>query len=62
MFSVTRNYPGLHPASVFKPPLFDTWIAEDADFQRDILNSGYRNLGIGIASDGYNYYIVTQWQ
>ncbi len=45
-----------------EPPLFDTWIAEDADFQRDILNSGYRNIGIGIASDGYNYYIVTKWQ
>ena len=44
-----------------EPPLFDTWIAEDADFQRDILNNGYRNIGIGIASDGYNYYIVTKW-
>jgi len=45
-----------------EPPLFDTWSAEDADFQRDILNSRYRNIGIGISGDSYNYYIVTKWQ
>lgn len=45
-----------------EPSLFDSWRAEDPDFQRDILNSGYKNVGIGISSDSYNYYIVTKWQ
>jgi hypothetical protein len=45
-----------------EPPLFDAWIAEDAGFQADVLNKGYTNTGIGISSDGYNYYIVTKWQ
>ena len=45
-----------------EPPLFDSWIADDPTFQQDILNKGYKNIGIGISSDGYNYYIVTKWQ
>jgi len=45
-----------------EPPLFDTWIAEDKSFQSDILNKDYKNIGIGISNDGYNYYIVTKWQ
>ncbi|MEI7856243.1 MAG: CAP domain-containing protein [Methanomicrobiales archaeon] len=45
-----------------EPPLFDAWVAEDKDFQQDLLNKGYKNIGIGISSDSYNYYIVTKWQ
>jgi uncharacterized protein YkwD len=45
-----------------EPPLFDAWIAEDPNFQRDLLNRGYKNVGICISSDSYNYYIVTKWQ
>jgi hypothetical protein len=45
-----------------EPPLFDAWIAEDPNFQKDSLNNEYKNIGIGISSDGYNYYIVTKWQ
>jgi hypothetical protein len=45
-----------------EPPLFDSWIAEDKNFERNLLNKGYKNVGIGISSDSYNYYIVTKWQ
>ena len=45
-----------------EPPLFDSWIAGDAGFQSDILNTEYKKIGIGISSDGYNYYIVTKWE
>lgn len=45
-----------------EPPLFNTWITEDPNFKSDLLNKGYKNIGMGISSDGYNYYIVTIWQ
>jgi hypothetical protein len=45
-----------------EPPLFDSWIAEDKNFERNLLNKGYKNVGIGISSDSYNYYLVTKWQ
>lgn len=43
-------------------PLFDSWVTGNADFADDIMNRDYTRIGIGISSDGYNYYIVTQWQ
>ncbi len=45
-----------------EPPLFDAWIAGDAGFQSDMVNKEYKKIGIGISSDGYNYYIVTKWE
>jgi uncharacterized protein YkwD len=45
-----------------EPPLFDSWIGSDKNFQSDILNKEYKKIGIGMSGDSYNYFIVTKWQ
>jgi hypothetical protein len=45
-----------------EPMLFEAWKTSDAGFAADILNKDFRDVGIGISSDGYNYYVVTKWQ
>jgi hypothetical protein len=45
-----------------EPMLFDAWKTNDAGFAADVLDKEAREVGIGISSDGYNYYIVTKWQ
>lgn len=45
-----------------EPPLFNTWMTEDPAFLQELMNKEYKNIGIGISSDSYNYYIVTKWQ
>jgi uncharacterized protein YkwD len=34
---------------------------EDSTFRDNIRNSQYRNIGIGVTGDGYNYYIAMKW-
>jgi len=38
-----------------------TWINSDDQFHNDVMNPNFTGVGIGVESDGYNYYIVTQW-
>jgi len=45
-----------------EPRFFDAWQKSDAGFTSDILNKEIGNVGIGISSEGYNYFIVTKWQ
>jgi uncharacterized protein YkwD len=42
--------------------MFDTLENNDNTFRTHILNSNFRLVGIGVSSDGYNYYIATNWQ
>jgi uncharacterized protein YkwD len=42
--------------------MFDTLENTDKTFRANILNSNFKFVGIGVSSDGYNYYIVTNWQ
>jgi uncharacterized protein YkwD len=42
--------------------MFDTLENTDNTFRENILNSNFRLVGIGVSSDGYNYYIATNWQ
>ena len=44
-----------------EPQLFDAWSA-DAQFRNNVMNPQFQKAGIGIESDGYNYYIVTLWK
>jgi len=41
--------------------IFDTMENNDGTFRANILNSDFRNVGIGVSSDGYNYYIAVEW-
>jgi hypothetical protein len=47
--------------SDFPQQMVDTLENENAAFRKNILNPKYRSLGIGVASDSNNYYIVTKW-
>jgi hypothetical protein len=42
--------------------MIDTLENEDRTFYDNIMNSQYRNIGIGVTGDGYNYYIAVKWQ
>jgi uncharacterized protein YkwD len=42
--------------------MFDTLEDNDNTFRTNILDRNFRRVGIGVSGDGYNYYIVTQWQ
>ena len=42
--------------------MFETLESTDKTFRANILNSNFRLVGIGVSSDGYNYYIATNWQ
>ena len=41
---------------------FDSWMNSNGQFKGDVMNPDFTSLGIGVESDGYNYYIVTLWQ
>jgi uncharacterized protein YkwD len=45
-----------------EPMLFDTWQTSDPGFTANIQRTDLRDVGIGISTDGYNYYIVIKWQ
>ncbi|MHB8163466.1 MAG: CAP domain-containing protein [Methanoregula sp.] len=45
-----------------EPMLFDAWRTNDPGSVSQILNKDTKDVGIGVSSDGYNYYIVTKWQ
>ena len=40
----------------------NSWLGSDEQFQNDVMNPDLSSVGIGVESDGYNYYIVTRWQ
>jgi hypothetical protein len=42
--------------------VFDTLGNTDTSFRSNVLNRNYRNVGIGVTGDGYNYYIAVKWQ
>jgi uncharacterized protein YkwD len=42
--------------------MFDALENNDNSFHTNVLNGNYRNVGIGVTSDGYNYYIAMKWQ
>jgi uncharacterized protein YkwD len=42
--------------------LADSLQNKDSAFSENVLNPKYRSIGIGVTSDGYNYYIVTKWK
>jgi uncharacterized protein YkwD len=42
--------------------MFDALENNDNSFRTNVLNGNFRNLGIGVTSDGYNYYIAMKWQ
>ncbi len=42
--------------------MFDTFENNDNSFRSNVLNGNYRNVGFGVTSDGYNYYIALKWQ
>jgi uncharacterized protein YkwD len=41
--------------------MFDALENNDNSFRTNVLNSGFRNTGVGVTSDGYNYYIAVKW-
>jgi uncharacterized protein YkwD len=41
--------------------LVDTLENDDSTFRDNIRNSDYKNIGIGVTGDGYNYYIAVKW-
>ena len=43
-------------------PLFDSWDSTRDAFHKDALNPDFKNVGLGIDSDGYNYYVVAVWK
>jgi hypothetical protein len=45
-----------------EPMLFDAWRTSVPGSVSPILDKDTRDVGIGVSSDGYNYYIVTKWQ
>ena len=45
-----------------EPMLFDAWRTNEPGSVSHILDKDARDIGIGVSSDGYNYYIVTKWQ
>ena len=45
-----------------EPMLFDAWRTSDSGSVSPVLDKDARDVGIGVSSDGYNYYIVTKWQ
>jgi len=42
--------------------MFDALENNDNSFRTNVLNGNYRNVGIGVTGDGYNYYIAMKWQ
>jgi uncharacterized protein YkwD len=42
--------------------MVDTLENSDNTFRSNLLNSNFRHVGVGVSGDGYNYYIVTNWQ
>jgi len=42
--------------------MFGTLENMDTSFHSNVLNGNYRNVGFGVTSDGYNYYIALKWQ
>lgn len=42
--------------------MVDTLENSDNTFRSNLLNSNFKNVGVGVSGDGYNYYIVTTWQ
>ncbi len=42
--------------------MFDALENNDNSFRGNVLNGNYRNAGIGVTGDSYNYYIVLKWQ
>jgi uncharacterized protein YkwD len=42
--------------------MFETLENNDNSFRANLLNRNFRLVGLGVSSDGYNYYIVTSWQ
>jgi len=42
--------------------MLDALENENNAFRSNVLNGEYRNAGIGVTSDGYNYYIAVNWQ
>jgi uncharacterized protein YkwD len=42
--------------------LLDMLENTDPAFRNNILDSDHRNIGIGVSSDGYHYYIAVRWE
>ena len=42
--------------------MFDALENKDTLFRTNVLNGNYRHVGIGVTSDGCNYYIGMKWQ
>jgi uncharacterized protein YkwD len=49
-------------SSDFQQQMVDSLENENAAFRKNILNPKYGSIGIGVASDSFNYYIVTKWK
>ena len=61
----TYMYPKLsYVLSAFslEAPVYEKWNTEDSRFHKNLMNPDFRNIGIGIDSDGYNYYMVALWK
>jgi uncharacterized protein YkwD len=41
--------------------MFDALENEDPTFRGNVLDSRFSNAGVGVTSDGYNYYIAVKW-
>jgi uncharacterized protein YkwD len=41
--------------------MFDALENSDGTFRSNVLNGEYSRAGIGVTSDGYNYYIAVKW-
>jgi uncharacterized protein YkwD len=48
--------------SDFRQQMVDSLENENSGFRKNVLNPRYRSIGIGMTSDSYNYFIVTQWK
>lgn len=42
--------------------MFDALENHDNTFRSNVLDGGFSTTGIGVTSDGYNYYIAVKWQ
>ena len=41
--------------------MFDALENTDNTFRTNVLDGGFSRAGIGVTSDGYNYYIAVKW-
>ena len=41
--------------------MFDALENNDNTFRTNVLDGGFSTAGIGVTSDGYNYYIAVKW-